>query len=198
MKTSLQNMAKIAALAAVGAVLILLCSFLPGTELLGVELKSFVVCFLIDLILFVAVGLTGHLYGGCVLAFLLPVLRYYLAGMMSPVLMIPQIMAECFMLLFFCLVVQKRKPVFLLIGYIGASAVKYAVLWLVVNKVLTRYSSLVTLFQNLDNEAAEQAAISLMKAQMLHGQLVCALLGGLTAFLLLPMLKEFLRRKSRG
>ena len=88
--------------------------------------------------------------------------------------------------------------VFLLIGYIGASAVKYAVLWLVVNKVLTRYSSLVTLFQNLDNEAAEQAAVSLMKAQTLHGQLVCALLGGLTAFLLLPMLKEFLRKKFRA
>ena len=109
MKPWMKNAFRLTAVTVVAAILLVLCALLPDLTVIGVRIDAFIASVLLQALLFIAVGITGKLYGGCVLAFIFPVLRFLIMDMTSPLLVIPEVMAGCFMLLISITVARKTQ-----------------------------------------------------------------------------------------
>ncbi len=199
MKPWMKNALRLSALAIIAAVLILICAFIPDVTVIGVRLDAFLAAIFLDTLLFIAIGMTGKLYGGCVLAFLFPVLRFLIMDMTSPLLMIPEVMAGCFMLLVAILVQRKtKKSNIRLLGHIGGGIVNFLVRWIVVGFVYgnSKLIKVVMMFENVYDETGYAAGKDMLMAESVNGQWLAAILAALLAFALLPpILKRIKKRK---
>ena len=199
MKPWMKNFLRLTAVAVVAAIALVLCALLPDVTLIGVRLDAFLAALLLNALLFIAVGITGKLYGGCVLAFLFPVLRFLIMDMTSPLLMIPEVMAGCFMLLVAILVQRKtEKPTFRLLGNIGGGIVNFLVRWVVVGFVYghNKLIKVVMMFENVYDEAGYAAGKNALMAESVNFQWLAAILAALIAFALLPPILKFIKKKK--
>lgn len=199
MKPWMKNFLRLSVLTVIAAVLLVLCALLPDITVIGVRLDAFLAALFLNTLLFIAIGMTGKLYGGCVLAFLFPVLRFLIMDMTSPLLMIPEVMAGCFMLLVAILVQRKvKKPVFQLLGNLGGGIVNFLVRWAVVGFVYgnSKLIKVVMMFENVYDEAGYAAGKEALLAESANGQWLAATLAALLAFVLLPPILKFIKKKK--
>ncbi len=199
MKPWMKNALRLSALAVIAAILIVVCAFVPDVTIIGVRLDALLAAIFLDTLLFIAIGMTGKLYGGCVLAFLFPVLRFLIMDMTSPLLMIPEVMAGCFMLLVAILVQRKTKnPSIRLLGNIGGGLVNFLVRWVVIGFVYgnSKLIKVVMMFENVYDEAGYAAGKDMLMAESVNGQWIAAILAALFAFALLPPILKFIKKKK--
>ncbi len=199
MKPWMKNALRLSALAIIAAVLILICAFIPDVTVIGVRLDAFLAAIFLDTLLLIAIGITGKLYGGCVLAFLFPVLRFLIMDMYSPLLMIPEVMAGCFMLLVAILVQRKtKKPTIQLLGNIGGGIVNFLVRWIVVGFIYgnSKLIKVVMMFENVYDEAGYEAGKAALMAESVSAQWLAAALAALLAFAFLPSILKFIKKKK--
>lgn len=199
MKPWMKNALRLSVLAVIAAVLILICAFIPDVTVIGVRLDAFFAAIFLNALLFIAIGMTGKLYGGCVLAFLFPVLRFLIMDMTSPLLMIPEVMAGCFMLLVAILIQRKvKKPALQMLGNIGGGIVNFLVRWVMVGFVYgnSKLIKVVMMFENVYDEAGYEAGKAALMAESVNGQWLAAALAALLAFVLLPPIVKFIKKKK--
>ncbi len=199
MKPWMKNALRLSALTVIAAVLILICAFIPDVTVIGVRLDALLAAIFLDTLLFIAIGMTGNLYGGCVLAFLFPVLRFLIMDMTSPLLMIPEVMAGCLMLLVAILVQRKtKKPTIQLLGNIGGGIVNFLVRWAMIGLVYGNSTliKVVMMFENVYDEAGYEAGKAALMAESVNFQWLAAALAALLAFALLPPILKYIKKKK--
>ena len=198
MKPWMKNLVRLSVVAAVAAVLLVLCAVLPDVTVIGVRLDAFLAALLLDTLLFVAVGMTGKLYGGCVLAFLFPILRFLIMDMTSPLLMVPEVMAGCFMLLVSVLVMRKfKKPPIRLLGNMAGGLVGFLVRWVVIGMVYgnSKLIKVVMMFENVYDETGYALGKAALKAESVNFQWLAGILAALLAFAILPPILKAIKKK---
>ncbi len=199
MKPWMKNAFRLTAITVVAAILLVLCALLPDLTVIGVRVDAFIASVILQALLFIAVGITGKLYGGCVLAFLFPVLRFLIMDMTSPLLVIPEVMAGCFMLLISVTVARKtQKKNIRLLGNIGAGLVNFLIRWGVVGLVYgnSKLIKVVMMFENVYDEAGYAAGKQALLAESVGGQFLAIPLAALLAYLFLPPILKYLKKKK--
>jgi hypothetical protein len=199
MKPWMKNFLRLTAVAVVAAILLVLCALLPDLTVIGMRIDAVLATIFLNTLLFVAVGMTGKLYGGCVLAFLFPVMRFLIMDMTSPLLMIPEVMAGCFMLLVSVLISRKaKKPSIKLIGNLGAGIVNFLVRWVMIGFIYghNKLIKVVMMFENVYDEAGYVAGKQALMAESVNFQWLAAIAAALLAFVLLPPVLKFIKKKK--
>lgn len=199
MKPWMKNTFRLTAITVVAAILLVLCALLPDLTVIGVRIDAFIASVLLQALLFIAVGITGKLYGGCVLAFIFPVLRFLIMDMTSPLLVIPEVMAGCFMLLISVTVARKtQKKNIRLLGNIGAGLVNFLIRWGFVGLVYgnSKLIKVVMMFENVYDEAGYVAGKKALLAETVGGQFLAIPLAALLAYLFLPSIIKYLKKKK--
>lgn len=199
MKPWMKNFLRLTAVAVVAAVLLVLCALLPDLTVIGMRIDAVLAAIFLNTLLFVAVGMTGKLYGGCVLAFLFPILRFLIMDMTSPLLMIPEVMAGCFMLLVSVLVSRKaKKPTVKLLANLGGGIVNFLVRWVVIGFIYghNKLIKVVMMFENVYDEAGYVAGKQALMAESVNFQWLAAIAAALLAFVLLPPVLKFIKKKK--
>lgn len=199
MKPWMKNAFRLTAVTVVAAILLVLCALLPDLTVIGVRIDAFIASVLLQALLFIAVGITGKLYGGCVLAFIFPVLRFLIMDMTSPLLVIPEVMAGCFMLLISVTVARKtQKKNIRLLGNIGAGLVNFLIRWGMVGLVYgnSKLIKVVMMFENVYDEAGYVAGKKALLAETVGGQFLAIPLAAILAYLFLPSIIKYLKKKK--
>ncbi len=199
MKPWMKNAFRLTAVTVVAAILLVLCALLPDLTVIGVRIDAFIASVLLQALLFIAVGITGKLYGGCVLAFIFPVLRFLIMDMTSPLLVIPEVMAGCFMLLISVTVARKtQKKNIRLLGNIGAGLVNFLIRWGMVGLVYgnSKLIKVVMMFENVYDEAGYVAGKKALLAETVGGQFLAIPLAAILAYLFLPFILKYLKKKK--
>lgn len=199
MKPWMKNAFRLTAVTVVAAILLVLCALLPDLTVIGVRIDAFIASVLLQALLFIAVGITGKLYGGCVLAFIFPVLRFLIMDMTSPLLVIPEVMAGCFMLLISVTVARKtQKKNIRLLGNIGAGLVNFLIRWGMVGLVYGngKLIKVVMMFENVYDEAGYVAGKKALLAETVGGQFLAIPLAAILAYLFLPSILKYLKKKK--
>ena len=199
MKPWMKNAIRLSAITAVAALLLVLCALLPDITLIGVRIDAFLASVILQTLLFIAVGITGKLYGGCVLAFIFPVLRFLIMDMTSPLLVIPEVMAGCFMLLISVMVARKtQKKGTRLLANIGAGLVNFLIRWGMVGLVYgnDKMIKVVMMFENVYDEAGYIAGKQALLAETVGGQFLALPLAAILAYLFLPSILKYLKKKK--
>ena len=195
----MKNAFRLTAVTVVAAILLVLCALLPDLTVIGVRIDAFIASVLLQALLFIAVGITGKLYGGCVLAFIFPVLRFLIMDMTSPLLVIPEVMAGCFMLLISVTVARKtQKKNIRLLGNIGAGLVNFLIRWGMVGLVYgnSKLIKVVMMFENVYDEAGYVAGKKALLAETVGGQFLAIPLAAILAYLFLPSIIKYLKKKK--
>ena len=199
MKPWMKNAFRLTAITVVAAILLVLCALLPDITVIGVRIDAFIASVILQALLFIAVGITGKLYGGCVLAFIFPVLRFLIMDMTSPLLVIPEVMAGCFMLLISVTVARKtQKKNIRLLGNIGAGLVNFLIRWGVVGLVYgnSKLIKVVMMFENVYDEAGYAAGKQALLADSVGGQFLAIPLAAILAYIFLPPILKHLKKKK--
>lgn len=199
MKPWMKNAFRLTAITVVAAILLVLCALLPDITVIGVRIDAFIASVILQALLFIAVGITGKLYGGCVLAFIFPVLRFLIMDMTSPLLVIPEVMAGCFMLLISVTVARKtQKKNIRLLGNIGAGLVNFLIRWGVVGLVYgnSKLIKVVMMFENVYDEAGYAAGKQALLADSVGGQFLAIPLAAILAYIFLPPIVKYLKKKK--
>ncbi len=199
MKPWTKNALRLTAITVIAAILLVLCALLPDITVIGVRIDAFLASVILQALLFIAVGITGKLYGGCVLAFIFPVLRFLIMDMTSPLLVIPEVMAGCFMLLISVMVARKtQKKKIRLLGNVGAGLVNFLIRWGVVGLIYgnSKLIKMVMMFENVYDEAGYVAGKQALLAESVGGQFLAIPLAALLAYLLLPPILKYLKKKK--
>lgn len=199
MKPWTKNFFRLTAITVIAAVLLVLCALLPDVTVIGVRIDAFIASIFLQTLLFIAVGITGKLYGGCVLAFIFPVLRFLIMDMASPLLVIPEVMGGCFMLLISVMVARKTpKKQIRLLGNVGAALVNFLIRWGVVGLIYgsSKMIKVVMMFENVYDEAGYLAGKQALLAESAGGQFLAIPLAALLAYLLLPAIVKYLKKKK--
>ncbi len=199
MKPWMKNAFRLTAITVVAAILLVLCALLPDITVIGVRIDAFIASVILQALLFIAVGITGKLYGGCVLAFIFPVLRFLIMDMTSPLLVIPEVMAGCFMLLISVTVARKtQKKNIRLLGNIGAGLVNFLIRWGVVGLVYgnSKLIKVVMMFENVYDEAGYAAGKQALLADSVGGQFLAIPLAAILAYIFLPPILKYLKKKK--
>ncbi len=196
MKPWVENFFKLTAVTIVAAVLMLLCAFLPDAQVLGVQIDTLLAAIFLNTLLFIAFGLTKKLYGACVLAFIFPVIRFLIMGMYSPLLMIPEVMGGCFMLLV-SMIVMRKWPKYQLWGNIGGGVVNFLVRWAFIGLGLCNGTliKVVMMFENVYDEAGYEIGKQMLLAETANGQWLAGIVGALLATALLPTAIKLIKLK---
>ncbi len=198
MKPWMKRALRLSVVAAIAAVLLVICALIPDLTVIGVRIDAFLAAVVLDALLLIALGMNGRLYGGCVLAFLFPVMRFLIMDMTSPLLMIPEVMAGCFMLLVAITVQRKSdKKNIRLLGYLGGGIVNFLVRWVMVGLVYgsDKLIKVVMMFENVYDEAGYAAGKDMLMAESVNAQWLAAALGALLAFALLPSIRKRIKNK---
>lgn len=198
MKPWMKRALRLSVVAAIAAVLLVICALIPDLTVIGVRIDAFLAAVVLDALLLIALGMNGRLYGGCVLAFLFPVMRFLIMDMTSPLLMIPEVMAGCFMLLVAITVQRKtNKKNIRLLGYLGGGIVNFLVRWVMVGLVYgnDKLIKVVMMFENVYDEAGYAAGKDMLMAESVNAQWLAAALGALLAFALLPSIRKRIKNK---
>lgn len=199
MKPWMKNAFRLTAITVVAAILLVLCALLPDITVIGVRIDAFIASVILQALLFIAVGITGKLYGGCVLAFIFPVLRFLIMDMTSPLLVIPEVMAGCFMLLISVTVARKtQKKNIRLLGNIGAGLVNFLIRWGVVGLIYgnSKLIKVVMMFENVYDEAGYAAGKQALLADSVGGQFLAIPLAAILAYIFLPPILKYLKKKK--
>ena len=199
MKPWMKNALRLTAITVIAAILLVLCALLPDVTVIGVRIDTFIASILLQALLFIAVGITGKLYGGCVLAFIFPVLRFLIMDMTSPLLVIPEVMAGCFMLLISVLIARKtQKKNLRLLGNIGAGLVNFLIRWGMVGLVYgnSKLIKVVMMFENVYDEAGYVAGKQALLAESVGGQFLAIPIAAILAYLFLPPILKYLKKKK--
>ncbi len=199
MKPWTKNVFRLTAITVIAAVLLVLCALLPDITVIGVRIDTFLASVFLQALLFIAVGITGKLYGGCVLAFIFPVLRFLIMDMTSPLLVIPEVMAGCFMLLISVTVARKtQKKEIRLLGNVGAGLVNFLIRWGVIGLVYgnSKMIKVIMMFENVYDEAGYIAGKKALLAESVGGQFLAIPLAAILAYLLLPSILKYLKKKK--
>ena len=199
MKPWTKNFFRLTAITVIAAVLLVLCALLPDVTVIGVRIDALIASIFLQTLLFIAVGITGKLYGGCVLAFIFPVLRFLIMDMASPLLVIPEVMGGCFMLLISVMVARKTpKKQIRLLGNVGAALVNFLIRWGVVGLIYgsSKMIKVVMMFENVYDEAGYLAGKQALLAESAGGQFLAIPLAALLAYLLLPAIVKYLKKKK--
>ncbi|MBQ9968531.1 MAG: hypothetical protein IJO88_07400 [Oscillospiraceae bacterium] len=143
----------------------------------------------VNALLAVAVLFVG-LGSGVTVALVSPVLAYLL-GIAPQILVVPAIMAgNTVLVLVLHFVASGRKPMMQILGWIAAAVCKFAVLYLIVAKVVCG----VLAGSLLDSGALKEPMLKALPATFSWPQLVTALIGGGLALLVVPALKRALKK----
>lgn len=199
MKPWMKNALRLTAITVIAAILLVLCALLPDFTVIGVRIDAFIASVILQALLFIAVGITGKLYGGCVLAFIFPVLRFLIMDMTSPLLVIPEVMAGCFMLLISVTVARKtQKKNIRLLGNIGAGLVNFLIRWGMVGLVYgnSKLIKVVMMFENVYDEAGYAAGKKALLAETVGGQFLAIPIAAILAYLFLPSILKYLKKKK--
>lgn len=134
--------------------------------------------------------LVAGLGSGITVAVISPVLAYLL-GIAPQILAVPAIMVgnTVFVVLLYVLV-RNRKPVMQVVGWLAAAVCKFAVLYLIVAKVICG----VMAASLLASGALKEPMLQALPATFSWPQLVTALIGGGIALLIAPVLKKALKK----
>ena len=185
LKSTLTNFIKISALLAASLLLVFLAGLLPESKMGGTNLRVFVFSVVQSFILFLASDLTGHIYGAACIAFVMPVVGYYWVGMMSPIFMAVLIFANCMLVLFNVVSLQRNNYLCRGIGLALGSLARYGSLWLLC-KLAVSQIEMIKMTQNVVDEAGMEQGAALIREQFVSGQLLATLVGGLIAFAVAP------------
>ena len=143
----------------------------------------------VNAILAVAVLFAG-LGSGITVALVSPVLAYLL-GIAPQVLVVPAIMVgNAVFVLTLHFLVDGRKPMAQVLGWLTASVCKFAILYMIVAKVVCG----ILASRLLASGALKEPMLKALPATFSWPQLVTALIGGGIALLIIPALKKALRK----
>ena len=137
-----------------------------------------------------AAALLAGLGSGITVALVSPVLAYLL-GIAPQILVVPAIMAgnTVFVVLLYALAVD-RKPAVQIVGWLAAAVCKFAILYLIVAKVICGLLAQTLLTAG----ALKEPMLKALPATFSWPQFITALIGGGIALLIMPSIKKALKK----
>lgn len=165
-----------------------LLALLVAGQAITKSLSQFVTGSWVNAVLAVA-ALFGGLYSGVVIAVLSPVLAFLL-GIAPQVVVVPAIMVGNCVYVVLLKVLYGKKPLQQFVAWMAAAVAKFAVLYVLVAKIICGLASQML----LDKGVLKAPMLQKLPGMFSWPQLVTAMIGGALAIAIVPALKKALKK----
>lgn len=176
--------------------LLYVISLLPDNVIAGTTLPVFLSAVTIVCAMLTCTAVTGKMFGSALMSFVLPFISYFLNPLFSPVFIAVHIFSD-FMMIFLYNLIRFKKENYLTLAIpivIGGLA-RYGLLY-VFCKAGEKFIEYIMIFKNVTDEQGLADAVTQMRIESQHGQLIATVLGVVAAYGFIALFKLVQSKKK--
>ena len=171
-------------------------SLMPDNVIAGTTIPVFFSAVTIVCAMLTCTAVTGKMFGAAIMSFVLPFISYFLNPLFSPVFIAVHIFSD-FMMIFLYNLIRFKKENYLTLAIpivIGGLA-RYGLLYIFC-KAGEKFIEYIMIFKNVTDEQGLADAVTQMRIESQHGQLIATVLGVVAAYGFIALFKLVQSKKK--